>query len=573
MLLVALSPLAWWRPGVFFSPLAVAGACALAGYLLAACARVIAVLRRPRDAPLAAQLRLFALGLLGGLTPFVALSLLPLVLLGRVLVSADLTILALALLPLSVGVAILRSEFLGVVSLVHRPTLHSVLRITLLATIMGISGGAVAVAQQYQAWLAPVIAAGVGACLALGFSPVLGWLTRRGERLFLRDTYDTGGILLQISAELAQATPLGAGPLVVTRLTSVLDLSFAALLTDAHEWTCCHPRSVIPDALRSAARQRARAILTQASGAAAVVERVRCVPILFLPVGQDTEMRAVLCLGPKRSGDRYTSQDQALLGVLGRHLAILFSNHRLHGCLAAHITALHAAAEERMVLSDQVRVAAQHERRRLAGALHHEAIQLGEEVIRVLGDLLTAPRLPLETQARLTTAALLSDDLVGCLREVVTELYPPPLETAGLLPAVHALLRDTERRGGYTCALVSDPLITRGRFPQEMEETLYTITREAVGNAVRHAKATRITVALACVGDDLRLTVCDNGQGFTPREVSDLLTSGHLGLALLQERVRALEGTVTLTTAAGQGTTVEVRVPAPVVRPAVEVSV
>ncbi len=244
--------------------------------------------------------------------------------------------------------------------------------------------------------------------------------------------------------------------------------------------------------------------------------------------------------------------------MLGRHLAILFSNHRLHGRLAAHITALHAAAEERMVLSDQVRVAAQHERRRLAGALHDEAIQLGEEVIRVLGDLLTAPRLPLETQARLTTAALLSDDLVGCLREVVTELYPPP---------------DTERRSGYTCALVSDPLITRGRFPQEMEETLYTITREAVGNAVRHAKATRITVALACAGDELRLTVCDNGQGFTPRVVSDLLTSGHLGLALLEERVRALEGTVTLTTAAGQGTTVEVRVPAPVVRPAVEVSV
>ena len=190
----------------------------------------------------------------------------------------------------------------------------------------------------------------------------------------------------------------------------------------------------------------------------------------------------------------------------------------------------------------------------------------------MLGDLLTAPRLPLETQARLTTAALLSDDLVGRLREVVTELYPPPLETAGLLPALHALLRDTERRGGYTCALVSDPLITRGRFPQEMEETLYTITREAVGNAVRHAKATSITVALACVGDDLRLTVCDNGQGFTPRVVSDLLAAGHLGLALLEERVRALEGTVTLTTAAGQGTTVEVRVPAPVVRPAAEVS-
>jgi len=186
--LAALSPVAWLRPDPLFSLLAVAGACALAAYLLAACTRIVSVLRRPWPAQLDAQLRLVGLALLGGLTPFVALSLVPLAFFRRVLVSADLTIVALALLPLSIGIAILRGEFLGITSLIHRRTLRLVLQGVLLAAIVATAGGAAALAQQQWPAAVPAIVGILSASLALGCAPLLGWLTRQCEHLLMRDS-------------------------------------------------------------------------------------------------------------------------------------------------------------------------------------------------------------------------------------------------------------------------------------------------------------------------------------------------------------------------------------------------
>lgn len=561
--LAVLSPVAWLRPDPLFSLLAVAGACALAAYLLAACARVVSVLRWPRPAALDVQLRLVGLALLGGLTPFVALSLVPLALFRRVLVSADLTILALALLPIGVGIAILRGEFLGVTSLIHRRALRLVLQGVLLAAIVATAGSAAALAQQQWPLAVPAIVGVLSAGLALGFAPLLGWLTRQCEHLLMCDVYETAGALLGISAELAQAPPQEIGPLVVNRLTTVLDLSMAVLLTGDQEWACSHPRSAIPDQFRTDVLRHGRTILTGVAGAEAVVERVRRVPVVFLRVGGAAGAQAVLCLGPKRSGDRYTTQDRALLGVLGRHLSILFSNHRLRDQLDDQIAALRAAATERLALREETRGAAERERRRLAGTLHDEAIQLGEEIIRTLGDLLTAPWAPAHAQATITTAAFLSEDLVGRLRQVATALYPPSLETAGLTAALQSLPRDYTWDADCAYTLHVDPRIEQRRLPRDVQLALYTIAREAVGNAVRHGHATSVSVALIGEDERLRLTVRDDGCGFVPRPDSALLASGHLGLILLQERARDLGGTSTITTEPGQGTTIDAQVPAP----------
>jgi signal transduction histidine kinase len=78
---------------------------------------------------------------------------------------------------------------------------------------------------------------------------------------------------------------------------------------------------------------------------------------------------------------------------------------------------------------------------------------------------------------------------------------------------------------------------------------------------VHHARATTIHVALRCEGPQLCLTVCDDGVGFTAQPVGSLLADGHLGLALLEQRVRDLGGTLEIVTGPGSGTTIAVRVP------------
>jgi len=193
--LVALYPLCWWRPVPLFTPVQVAGDAALAGYILAACARIGWILRQPRSPLQQAQLRWLALGLSSGFAPVVALNLLPSILTGHGLAPIQLSILSLAALPLCVGAAIVRQDFLGVTSLVRRRTLHGAVTVALLAGVAAIAGLLIEAGPQRWSWPVPAGAAAAGALTALGVLALRPTLTRWAERLVLHDVYDTGDTL------------------------------------------------------------------------------------------------------------------------------------------------------------------------------------------------------------------------------------------------------------------------------------------------------------------------------------------------------------------------------------------
>jgi len=557
--LALLYPLCWWRPLPFFPPVQGLANAARAAYLLATVARVAALVARPRGARERAQLRLLGLGLVGGLAPFLGLTLLPLVITGRALLAPPLTILALALLPVSIAVTIVRGEFLAITSLVRRRTLRVALGVALLAGVASAAGAAVA---DRPGGLSPALVGG-GACAlaALLFAPLYRALARRAERVVLRDAYDTAGTLLDLSADLAGAAPGEIGPLVVARLGAILDVSVAALATREELWRRVHPRSAIPPETLGTLTGRMRAMLHEPRAPAAFGQRIGDLPMLCVPVCDGPRVLALMCLGPKRGGDHYSAQDRALLGALARHLAVLFGNQRLRARLDAQIVTLDALADERQVLIDRVVSAEEDERRRLAALLHDEAIQMGGEIVRQVDDLLALPHLPVDAHIGATTVATLGNDLVAQLRQVAGELYPPPLQTAGLVPALPALLHDAGRASGPCCLLDVDPAFAREDVPPDHEVTLYRIAREAVGNALRHAEATTIRVTLARTGAGLTVRVCDDGVGFVPRPAGTFLSRNHLGLALLEQRAREMGGMLELATAPGQGTTVAVTVP------------
>jgi len=88
-------------------------------------------------------------------------------------------------------------------------------------------------------------------------------------------------------------------------------------------------------------------------------------------------------------------------------------------------------------------------------------------------------------------------------------------------------------------------------------DPLLRIVREAVTNGVRHGDATEVALELSG-GDDLRVTVRDNGSGFTPGAPRP---AGSFGLDTMRERARALGGDLTIDSRPGEGTTVEVTLP------------
>jgi len=93
-----------------------------------------------------------------------------------------------------------------------------------------------------------------------------------------------------------------------------------------------------------------------------------------------------------------------------------------------------------------------------------------------------------------------------------------------------------------------------------IRDDVYRIGREAMVNAVRHAEATRIEVAVECAPQQLRVRVRDDGRGIEP-DVLRAGRAGHWGLAGMRERAQRVGGRLRVWSRPGEGTEVELSVP------------
>jgi signal transduction histidine kinase len=99
----------------------------------------------------------------------------------------------------------------------------------------------------------------------------------------------------------------------------------------------------------------------------------------------------------------------------------------------------------------------------------------------------------------------------------------------------------------------------------EIEVTLLRATQEALANIRKHAQASSVVLTLSYMEDIVALDIADDGIGFDPHCLPAPLlgeTSGGFGLKALRERIEQLEGTFTLESTPGSGTTIAVALPA-----------
>jgi signal transduction histidine kinase len=133
------------------------------------------------------------------------------------------------------------------------------------------------------------------------------------------------------------------------------------------------------------------------------------------------------------------------------------------------------------------------------------------------------------------------------LRELVCGIMPAALRHGGLRAAVHSLLRNI--------ALPVTVEVMPDRLPASVETTAYFVVAEALTNAVKHAGATCAHVRTAVRHGALELEIRDDGLGGADPQHG----TGLVGLA---DRVESIDGTITITSPAGMGTTITVRLPA-----------
>ena len=139
------------------------------------------------------------------------------------------------------------------------------------------------------------------------------------------------------------------------------------------------------------------------------------------------------------------------------------------------------------------------------------------------------------------------------------ELRPAVLHEQGLVAAVRMLVEHVGREVGARTSVRG----TLGRYEPATEQLVYRSLQEALANVRKHAHPRSIVVTLAERGSVLTSEVHDDGRGFEPEEVrARPRASLHLGISSMIERIRAVDGDVTINSAPGQGTTVRIAVPA-----------
>jgi signal transduction histidine kinase len=152
------------------------------------------------------------------------------------------------------------------------------------------------------------------------------------------------------------------------------------------------------------------------------------------------------------------------------------------------------------------------------------------------------------------------DALHAAIAEIRNFIYGlrPGLDADESLTAALESLAEETRLHSAVQIDVAVPLVA-GLSPAVRGELL-SIAREALSNVVRHAGATRATIAVATTDGELRLEVADDGAGFDP---SAPAAKGHHGLANMRRRADALGGRLQVASASGAGARIIVTLPLP----------
>ncbi len=221
-------------------------------------------------------------------------------------------------------------------------------------------------------------------------------------------------------------------------------------------------------------------------------------------------------------------------------------------------TSLIQRQDELAALSTRLISVQEEQLRRLSRELHDE---LGQSLTAVSSYLwLLERKLPPdlgELRARASEARRLVAKTLGEMRELSQLLRPPGLDLYGLAGSVEAHLEAFRGRHQIATKFTAEGL--QERLPEEIETAVYRIIQEALTNVARHAHAKRVWVALTGEGDELRLEVRDDGVGL-PANNGARRPSG-IGLIGIRERVRALRGTVTLSSGPDGGACLRASLP------------
>ena len=217
---------------------------------------------------------------------------------------------------------------------------------------------------------------------------------------------------------------------------------------------------------------------------------------------------------------------------------------------------LRAGQLERERLLRHAIEASDNERRRVASDLHDGVVQ---ELTGISLGLAALGRGEVVPPAQVVEASAAIRNSIKSLRSLLVEIHPPNLYEEGLESAVSDLLSGLAARGVETELAVD---LGTAELPRDVTALMYRTAQEALRNVSAHAHAQHVRVDLRLCNDrHVRLSVDDDGRGFSAEQLADRGSEGHMGLRSLADLVADMGGSLEARSSPGRGTSVRVDLP------------
>lgn len=218
------------------------------------------------------------------------------------------------------------------------------------------------------------------------------------------------------------------------------------------------------------------------------------------------------------------------------------------------VTGLKKEQQRQREVSTMLIESQEAERKRIAQEMHDS---LGQELLviknRALMGLKTVQDDSKE-QRQLLQISEGATNILKLVRSLSHNLRPPELDRLGLSETIRSMLTTVRDASPITVAAEVDEI--DGMIPKVNEINLIRILQESLSNIEKHSSATRIEVLIRSAEQKIVVEIRDNGKGYSPESV----THG-IGLAGISERVRILEGSLSITSSPGAGTELIITIP------------
>ncbi|MGH2586632.1 MAG: PAS domain S-box protein [Dehalococcoidia bacterium] len=305
--------------------------------------------------------------------------------------------------------------------------------------------------------------------------------------------------------------------------------------------------------LLSEVTEESRLFVAQNEEHLRLIRRIGTTSWMMVPFSGRMRRLGALSFGLTQHDRRYTEEDLALAEELARRVTLAIENAQLYQELAQR-------KEQLQDLVGRLLTAHEEERRRVAYDVHDGVAQVAASTYQHLQSYLAHHR-PSRPEARheLEAVLALAQRTVREARRVVAGLRPTVLDDLGLATA---LRHEAETLVAEGWEVAYQHNLGTERLPAPVEITLFRVAQEAIANARKHARTTRLRIELEQRSGGVRLEIRDWGVGFDPGGPRPPVAPGErVGLAGMQERIGLVGGRLDVVSRPGHGARVVAEVP------------